>query len=256
RSLTRMWQMLLKALDEVGRAPNAMMAAEMAVIRLTHVADLPTPEDIVRQLSGQPQPPENGGGGGGGGGGPRAVDTGGGAAQAVGAPAPQPTHRPDPAPRASTEALIAYQSFADVMGLIAEKRDAKLKTDVEDFVRLVAYAPGRIDFAPAPGAPRDLAQVLSTRLQAWTGARWMVSVSSEPGEPSITERKRKAEDEARAEAAAHPLVAAALATFPGAKIAQLRDLSPPPMEEAPPPPLEPDDDDYGDDWSPVDPFAE
>ena len=42
RALTRMWQMLLKAIEEVALAPNAMMAAEMAVIRLTHVADLPT----------------------------------------------------------------------------------------------------------------------------------------------------------------------------------------------------------------------
>jgi DNA polymerase-3 subunit gamma/tau len=50
RVLTRMWQMLLKALDEVATSPNAMMAAEMAVIRLTHVADLPTPEELVRKL--------------------------------------------------------------------------------------------------------------------------------------------------------------------------------------------------------------
>ncbi|MCG6885158.1 MAG: DNA polymerase III subunit gamma/tau, partial [Silicimonas sp.] len=44
--LTRMWQMGLKALEEVAHAPNAMMAAEMAVIRMTHVADLPTPGDL------------------------------------------------------------------------------------------------------------------------------------------------------------------------------------------------------------------
>ena len=50
RVLTRMWQMLLKSLDEVAEAPNSMMAAEMAIIRLTHVADLPTPEDLVRRL--------------------------------------------------------------------------------------------------------------------------------------------------------------------------------------------------------------
>src|SRR6056297_3213140 len=56
RVLTRMWQMLLKALDEVAEAPNAMMAAEMAVIRLTHVADLPTPEDLVRKLRDAPPP--------------------------------------------------------------------------------------------------------------------------------------------------------------------------------------------------------
>lgn len=52
RVLTRMWQMLLKTLDEVANAPNAMMAAEMAIIRLTHVAELPSPGELVRRLSG------------------------------------------------------------------------------------------------------------------------------------------------------------------------------------------------------------
>ena len=54
RVLSRMWQMLLTSLEEVGRAPNAMMAAEMAVIRLTHVADLPTPDDLIRKLQNTP----------------------------------------------------------------------------------------------------------------------------------------------------------------------------------------------------------
>ena len=57
RVLSRMWQMLLKAIEEVGQAPNAMMAAEMAVIRLTHVADLPRPEELVRSLQDTPPPP-------------------------------------------------------------------------------------------------------------------------------------------------------------------------------------------------------
>lgn len=61
RSLGRMWQMLLKALEEVGLAPNAMMAAEMAIIRLTHVAELPDPETLVRKLTEGPRPPTGGG---------------------------------------------------------------------------------------------------------------------------------------------------------------------------------------------------
>ncbi|TAG28599.1 MAG: DNA polymerase III subunit gamma/tau, partial [Rhodobacterales bacterium] len=63
RALTRMWQMLLKAVEEVALAPNAMMAAEMAVIRLTHVADLPDPETLVKKLQDSPRPPSGGGGG-------------------------------------------------------------------------------------------------------------------------------------------------------------------------------------------------
>ncbi|MBK5933429.1 DNA polymerase III subunit gamma/tau, partial [Rhodovulum imhoffii] len=56
RALTRMWQMLLKALEEVSAAPNAMMAAEMAIIRLTHVSTLPAPEDLLRKLHSLPPP--------------------------------------------------------------------------------------------------------------------------------------------------------------------------------------------------------
>ncbi|WP_375259364.1 DNA polymerase III subunit gamma/tau, partial [Citreimonas sp.] len=57
RALARAWQMLLKAIEEVSRAPSAMMAAEMAVIRLTHVADLPSPEELIRKLGDTPPPP-------------------------------------------------------------------------------------------------------------------------------------------------------------------------------------------------------
>src|SRR5690606_25746893 len=56
RSLGRMWQMLLKAMEEVALAPNAMMAAEMAVIRLTHVAELPDPGTLVKRLTEGPRP--------------------------------------------------------------------------------------------------------------------------------------------------------------------------------------------------------
>ncbi|MEM7545422.1 MAG: DNA polymerase III subunit gamma/tau [Pseudomonadota bacterium] len=256
RALSRMWQMLLKALEEVGPAPNAMMAAEMAIIRLTHVAGLPTPDDLVRQLTGErvPQAPAPGTG-------PRPVGPSGNGAGSDQSPArgsamAEPTHQPDPAPTAAAAALIEYQSFDQIVALIRERRDMVLLTDVENYVHLVRYAPGRIEFAPAQGAPADLAQRLSNRLNVWTGGRWMVSLTRDGGAPSIAELRRTAETEARAEATSHPLVAAALATFPGARIAELRDLNAPTAEDAPPPPPEYDDEDYGDDWSPVDPFAE
>ena len=51
RILTRTWQLLLKALEEISSAPNPMMAAEMAVIRITHVSDLPSPEELVKKLT-------------------------------------------------------------------------------------------------------------------------------------------------------------------------------------------------------------
>src|SRR3982074_2168651 len=49
--LTRAWQMLLKGIEEVQTAPMPGQAAEMVLIRLAYVADLPVPAELVRQLS-------------------------------------------------------------------------------------------------------------------------------------------------------------------------------------------------------------
>lgn len=218
RVLTRMWQMLLKAIEEVALAPNAMMAAEMAVIRLTHVADLPDPETLIRKLQSEPRPPMPGGAPAGGG--------GGGTLHAPMMRAPMAPAR-GPSMSAAVPALAEGQmpvhgSFAQIVELIREKRDMKLLYEVETGLRLVRYAPGRIEFEPAPDAAPDLAARLSQRLQGWTGARWGVSVVSTGGAPTIAEERDRDDNAARAAAMANPLVMAVMDAFPGAKITDIR----------------------------------
>ena len=175
RVMTRMWQMLLKALEEVGQAPNAMMAAEMAIIRLTHVAELPSPEELVRKLGDAPPLPPTGGGA------PVRSGAPAGGSPVQSAPAgpagsgPQAALAPAQAPEA---AVARYATFESVVELIRANRDVQLLIEVETGVRLVSYTPGRIEFQPGPGASPNLAQMLGSKLQLWTGARWGVSVVS------------------------------------------------------------------------------
>jgi DNA polymerase-3 subunit gamma/tau len=219
RVLTRMWQMLLKALEEVAAAPNAMMAAEMAVIRMTHVADLPAPEELVRKLQDTPPTPPGPGGGQATGGAESAP------APSAGAPAQAPAGAGGPTAALAEQpetALDRYPTFEHVVELIRANRDATLQIDVQRYVRLVAYRPGRIEFEPAPGAPADLSQRLGAALQRWTGARWAVSVVSSGGAPTIDESEAAAFDDLKAQAADHPLVQAVLEAFPGAEITAIR----------------------------------
>jgi DNA polymerase-3 subunit gamma/tau len=222
RSLGRMWQMLLKAIEEVGLAPNAMMAAEMAVIRLTHVSELPDPETLVRKLTETPRPPA--GPGSGSGGAPAGAPMGPGSVHAPMARAPMsPARGPvAAAPVLAEGQLQVYASFDQVIDLIREKRDMLLLKEVEDGLRLARYSPGRIEFEPAPGARADLAARLSQRLQGWTGARWGVSVVSTGGAPTLAETRTQERTVAEAEAMENPLVQAVLAAFPGAKITDIR----------------------------------
>ena len=222
RVLTRMWQMLLKALEEVAAAPNAMMAAEMAVIRLTHVADLPSPEELLRKLQDMPAPPPmppSGGPGGGGG-----APSGGGAtnayatSQTSGASGGAVTALAQDA----EHALARYVTFDHVLELIRDNRDAKLLMDVEADLRLVSYRPGRIEFQPTDRAPSDLAQRLGARLQHWTGNRWAVIIANAGGGETIVEKRNAAQTALENEARAHPMVQAVFDAFPKARITDIK----------------------------------
>ena len=232
RVLTRMWQMLLKALEEVSAAPNAMMAAEMAVIRLTHVADLPSPEELMRKMKDAPPsaaPPAQKPGG------PAtSAPAGHMGAASTGAASTQyhpTTDAPTNAPSASGGAALAlaldpalarFPSFHHVVELIRANRDVKLLVEVETCLRLAAYQPGRIEFVPTDNAPGDLAHRLGAALQRWTGNRWAVTLVNEGGGKTIAETRDADALALKAEATGHPLVQAVMQAFPGAEILQIR----------------------------------
>ena len=217
-SLTRCWQMLLKGLGEVQSAPNPIQALEMLLIRLTHAADLPPPGDIVAKL-------KDGSG---------TVAAGGAAAPAAPAPAgataslpvdntiafpAKPTDAPEPqAPPAAPTPDPMPESFEAMVALVEKYREGRLQTHLVHDVHPVAFEPGRIDLRPTSRAPRDLCTRLAGLLERWTGKRWVVTVSKEPGRPSLGEQ-RAADDLSRLDSAAEdPLVKSVLAAFPGARI--------------------------------------
>ncbi len=219
RVLTRMWQMLLKALEEVSLAPNAMMAAEMAVIRLTHIADLPTPGDLVKKLQEAPPsgPAPSAPG-------PRAGPQNGPSASQTPVPSSGPSRGGAQAALAVEQAvdLSRYPTFHSVVALIEELRDLKLLVEVKTTLRLVSYAPGQITFQPTEAAPTDLAQRLGRALKHATGARWAISVQSDGGGATIEEDEASARREMEAEVETHPLMQAVLSAFPQAKITDIR----------------------------------
>lgn len=229
-NLARIWQMLLKAHEEVRRAPDAAAACDMALIRLAYAADLPGPEEALKRLqAGDSLPGAPPSGGGGGGGGMSASMGGGGSvnAQARALAAPQPQAN-EPAP--------TLQSFADVIALIEKKRDIALRLDVERYVRPISFRPGALEYEPAPGAPNNLAQRLVARLKEWTGQPWLIAAQGGGGAESRWEQEKREEREIRAEVETDPFILAVKAAFPGAEVISIRNLPQPeasPLTDAP-----------------------
>jgi DNA polymerase-3 subunit gamma/tau len=203
-ALGRAWQMLLKGTAEVEAAPDRRAAAEMVLIRLCHVSDMPTPGDLVRRLtSGTQAGPA-----------PAAPVISGGGVRAVANGAPVIAAEPA-GPRLST--------FREVVALVGERKEATLHAHLLHSVHLVRFAPPVIELRPQPEAPRDLASRLAALLSEVTGSRWTIAVSAAPGEPTIAEQGNAADTARKNAAADHPLVQAIMAAFPGARIDTVHD---------------------------------
>jgi DNA polymerase-3 subunit gamma/tau len=212
-SLSRLWQMLLKAQDEARRAPDPKAAAEMAIIRVCYASDLPGPEEALKALQGGE--PMRG-----------AAAPGGGTSGGGGTTASARALQAQPAPESRPKALAppVLQSFEDVVSLIDAKRDVTLKLDVERYVRPVSFRPGAITFEPAPGAPSNLAHRLVTRLKEWTGQPWLVAADGGGGAESLYERAQRETQEVRKGALADPFVKSVLEAFPGAEVVGVRTI--------------------------------
>jgi len=211
--LARAWQMLLKGLEEVGRAPNAFAAAEMVLIRLSHTADLPPPDKLIRELS---EP-----------GAPARTNREQNRNESASADVPDSSSaesEPPANPVKAESATVSLESFADVAALAGKHRDIKLKLALEENTRLVGFRPGHIELNLLDGAPHDLANQLGNKLSAWTGERWMVSVSDQPGEATLGEKRREQEAAIRAQVEQHPLVRQVFQHFPGAEIVGVSEL--------------------------------
>jgi DNA polymerase III subunit gamma/tau len=247
-ALARVWQMLLKGLDEVQTAPSPIQAAEMVLVRLAYVADLPAPAELVRALAASPAP-----------GGAAAPEMP--AEVRVTRAEPPPREPLVPAPIASNAesalrvpaepaesasppltSAVEYEpmprSFAEVVALFDKRREAVIRSHLREHVHLIAFEPGRIEFRPAEGAPSNLANRISQLLGEWTGERWLVARSeAAAGEPTLREQEEGRERDLRNEVAEHPLVQAVLEAFPGATVTAVRERFAPALPEADDPPL-------------------
>jgi DNA polymerase-3 subunit gamma/tau len=221
RVLTRTWQLLLKALEEISSAPNPMMAAEMAVIRITHVSDLPSPEELVKKLTGTHSESE----------GVKKGNSGGSVSNTTSSnfkPTQQTETRPiknegNTALALDTETLdLQYPTFESVLEIIRKFRDMKLLIDVENSVRLSSYVPGRIEFTPTENAPKDLAQRLGQLLQNWTGFRWAITVVGNCSGETIQEQRNAKDATLKREAKLHPFVKTVFDNFPKASIIEIK----------------------------------
>ena len=231
RELARIWQLLVKVLDESSVAPNVKMSVEMGLIRIAYASNLPTPDELVRKISNakvyeqiSDQMEEK-------------VDST--DSSLYGSHAEDRTvlqtskMSSDKITVLKTGASQELQAkeeinssliyFDQVIKLIRLHRDIELLIEVEDNLRLVSYQAGRIEFEPTTTAAINLASRLTSFLKMHTGNRWLVSVVSTGGGRTIKEQRLDQKLTLEKESKQNSIVSAVFDNFPGAKIEKIHN---------------------------------
>ncbi len=184
-TIHRLWQMLLKGLQDVEVAPDPREAAEMALLRLIHAADMPDPATLMARLTGD------------------------GAAGNV-------SHVP--ASRASGPTARIPPDFSSLIKVVEQNGKHLLAQQLHDQVGLVRYAPPELVLKPTRPLGGDWPRDAALALKAATGATWQVSLSDESGEPSLLDQEKMAEERVRADVLADPNVRAVMEAFPDSEL--------------------------------------
>jgi len=238
RVLSRMWQMLLKGITETQAATRPAAAAEMVLVRIAYVADMPTPDEAIRMLdqNGGASPviagnaaPRSG---------PASSLSSVQSSPARASTAPRSSAEASPRPQMiapisdaqSAPAALKIASFPELVALAGQKRDLLTKAALEADVRLVRIEDGRLEVTLERSAARTLINDLSRKLEQWTGRRWTVIVSNEAGQPTLRSQIEAERNQRERAAESDPRVKEVLARFPGAKVVEVRKLAPEPPE--------------------------
>jgi DNA polymerase-3 subunit gamma/tau len=241
--LSRTWQMLLKGIPEVQSSNRPVSAAEMVLIRIAHAADLPTLDEALKSLDGQPAPaprapqprpaPAGAASGVPAGAGNGAMvqpampsvmpsSSGGAQTMRVVEAAPEPvsfTPQPEPEPG---QPQLSIKSLNDIVAVADSHRDLAFKVLIKRYVRPVRIEPGHVEVSLTEDAPRTLLNDLTVKLKQWTGRHWVVSLSKDEGGRTLSEMESERRETALLDARSDPAVAAILERFPGARIIDVR----------------------------------
>ncbi len=215
-ALTRMWQLLLKGVQEVKFAHMPYEAAEMVLVRAAYASELPTPEEALKKISTAPKdavsppaqsksPPLAGGLGG----------------------ESLPTHHSPLSPPASRGGApqCSVISFQDMVALFESKREALIASQLKQFASLVSFAPPMVEVNMGTHASRDLAKKIGDLLSAWTGENWKCIFSQTPGTSTLSEQEASNRNAKIAEVKTNPLVASLMAEFPGAEVIDVKQAN-------------------------------
>ena len=183
-TLILFWQFTLKSLDEDKLLTNLPLGLEMLVIRLLHLKEMPSYEDLVKSVSNQTDEVETAVKI------TKRVSNEEGEISNISKDQIKNTTQAKPeltslTPKGAIKENI--KSFEDLIKLTSTKKEIHLKYDLENNVNLIKFSEGKIDISFNENLDKNFVRNLSEKLLEWTGIRWLITLANKPGQKTFSE---------------------------------------------------------------------
>ena len=199
RTLSRFWQMILKASEEIKNSFNPDSALEMVVIRMAYVSDLPTPEEIIKNIDSNDK-----------------------------------SKKKNITKQSTKEESLSHKnenktsssrihSFEDIIEVAGKNKNLILKKFLQEDVRLVSFEIGHIDINVESGN-EDIIKDLIAKLYEWTDQRWIINVSMKKGDDTILEKQKQKQDDIITELSNSDEMKKVLEAFPDSEITSVNKI--------------------------------
>tara|TARA_Y100000590_G_scaffold429813_1_gene542755 strand:+ start:65 stop:1753 length:1689 start_codon:yes stop_codon:yes gene_type:complete len=205
------WQFILKALDELTMVSSPILSLEMLVLRLAHLKNMPSYENVLESLEKEEsdQKKEDGS---------VAIDLNkkkilDNTNELINISKDQIKNTTQTKPDLTSvnqinlskdSKMIKISSFEELILLSSKKREVNLKYDLENNVNLIKFSEGKIDISFNENLDKNFVRNLTTKLLEWTGVRWVITLTKKTGQKTFSEireieRKEILENEKKGE---------------------------------------------------------
>lgn len=186
-TLTIIWQMILKGINEMRISNNQLIAAEMLIIRLCHLSNIPTPTALIEKI-------ESGSLG-------EFAENTNSLVHAI-------SHKPK----------LSINNFEELTQLFHHHREMLLYQYLVNDVHLIEFEPLKIKVRHTNSVPLHFVKKVMAFLEEWTGDKWSILVASEEGSPTLSTQAEETKLKQIEQFKQHELVKDILTNFPSAEV--------------------------------------
>ena len=208
------WQFAISSLEELDIVSNQHLSIEMFLIRLMHLSsiklkktpDFNTDESLESAAVLKQTDIENV---------TQAIDQ-------IKNIAQEKKNKPEIETEIKAIDKSLINSFNDLLDACLEKKEIKLKYELEKNVNLVKFERNRIEISFNDNLDKDFVKDLSAKLFEWTSERWMITFSKSKGEMSIKEKQKNKREELINEVKNSEIYKTIIEKFPDAELTDVK----------------------------------